>query len=146
MYSYFWNSVLFRAGFLFGGNTNDPITFDAGKTSLGFSSYELKLVYEADFSKPLNVVREDDLFIGTKRVKKPREFHWVLEGPGSAWTEKAVLHVSNAPYQNQTRQPGHVMLWNTQIFPANFLLEFGFSPKDSNKGLAIIFFCNSKRR
>jgi hypothetical protein len=132
--------LFFAPVFLFGCNTNDTLTFDIGKTSLGSSSYELKLVYEADFSKSLDVVRENDLFTTTKRIKKPREFDWVLEGPGSAWTERAVLHVTNAPHQNEPGHPGHVVLWNTQIFPANFLLEFGFSPKDSNKGLAIIFF------
>ena len=42
-------------------------------------------------------------------------------------------------------EPGNVVLWNTRKFPGNFLLELGFSPKDSNKGLAIVFFCATGR-
>jgi hypothetical protein len=91
------------------------------------------------------VIREEYLFTTTKGIKKPREFDWVLKGPGSAWTEKAALHVTNTSRINQPGQPGHVVLWNTQIFPANFLLEFDFSPKDSNKGLGIIFFSATTR-
>jgi hypothetical protein len=45
--------LFFAPIFLFGCNTNDTLTFDTGKTSLGSSLYELKLVYEADFSKQL---------------------------------------------------------------------------------------------
>ena len=108
---------------------------------LDLSGYELKLVYEADFSKPLNFVRENDLFKDGERIRKPEGFDWVAEGAGNVWTEDGRLCVSNIPVDNQKHKGSHMVLWNTRVFPDNFLLEFDFSPRESKEGLAIIFFC-----
>jgi len=105
--------------------------------ALDLSKYNLELIYEADFNRPLNVVMEDDLFEGEKRVRTPDGYEWVFEGPGRAWTEGGKLHIESF----KPKEQGHVVLWNTRVFPESFLLEFGFSPEDSLMGLNIIFFC-----
>ena len=104
--------------------------------SLDLKPYQLTLVYEADFSKPLNWVHEDGLFDGDQRARLPQGKDWVLEGGGKAWTEKGRVIVQSS--DNGGR--GHLVLWNTRPFPENFLLEFGMSPRDSRNGLTIIFF------
>ena len=112
---------------------------------LDLSPYKLELVYEADFSRPLNVVAEGALFDGEKRARLPVGRDWVLEGPGRAWTEGGRLHVENHKTRQDAVAGGHVVLWNTRIFPENFLLEFDMSPKDSSKGLNIVFFSAKSR-
>ena len=108
-----------------------PDTSDAAK-GLDLAPFRLDAVYEADFSKPLKFIREDDLFSDGKRIRKPEGVDWVLEGASQAWVEKGRLHLKN--------DPDHLVFWNLREFPADFLLEFGVSPADSNCGLAIVFF------
>ena len=104
----------------------------APNDALDLAPYKLTPIYSADFSKPLRVIHEDKLFEGKKRVRVPKGDDWVLEGPGRAWTEKGTLWLKNEGY--------HVVLWNTRVFPENFLLEFGYVPEDSLRGLNIVFF------
>jgi len=111
------------------------------KGRLDLSPYKLRLVYQADFTKPLNVVMEDDLFDGEKRVRRPEGYEWVFEGPGKAWTEGGRLHMESF----KPKAGGHIVLWNTRVFPADVLLEFGFAPENSQVGLTIIFFCATTR-
>jgi hypothetical protein len=103
---------------------------------LDLSPYKLDLICEADFTKPLDVITEDQLFDGDKRVRLPEGREWVFEGPGRAWTEGGRLHIEN----HKGDAKGHVVLWNTRVFPADFLLEFGVSPVNSTNGLNIVFF------
>nr|MBC8374241.1 DUF1961 family protein [Planctomycetota bacterium] len=110
-----------------------------GRTDYGgpldLAPYRLTPVYEADFTKPLGVVHEDELFDGDRRARLPEGKDWVLEGPGRAWTDEGRLHLESfKPQEN-----GHVVLWSTRVFPEDFLLEFGMSPKDSENGLNIVF-------
>lgn len=102
---------------------------------LDLSPYRLKLAYEADFNAPLNWVHEASLFDGEKRVGRPDGAEWVLEGPGKAWTEGGRLWM-----ETHGGDDGHLVLWNTRQFPGDFLLEYGFSPNDSSRGLHIVFF------
>ena len=104
----------------------------ARNDALDLAPYKLTPVYSADFSKPLKVIHEDRLFEGKKRARVPKGEDWVLEGPGRAWTEKGTLWLQNKGY--------HVVLWNTRVFPENVLLEFGYVPEDSLRGLNIVFF------
>jgi len=103
------------------------------------SGFERECVFETDFDEELDVVHENDLFEGEKRIRLPDGARWVLEGQGRAWTEDGRLHVKHAGPMNDT------VLWNTQIFPGDFLLEFGFSPSDPEHGLTIINFCATGR-
>ena len=109
---------------------------------LDLSAYKLTPVYEADFAQPLNVVMEDELCEGERRARLPKGRDWVFEGPGKAWTEGGRLHIESA----KPKQGGHVVLWNTRVFPADFLLEFAMSPRDSSMGLNIVFFCATSRQ
>ena len=108
---------------------------------LDLAPYTLTPVYQADFSRPLSVVAEDALFDGERRTRLPEGKDWVLEGPGRAWTEKGRLHIESS----RPTQGGHVVLWNTRTLPADFLLEFAVSPRDSSNGLNIVFFCATSR-
>jgi len=103
--------------------------------SLDLAPYRLTPVYEADFTKPLDVVHEDELFEGDRRARRPEGEDWVFEGPGRAWTDGGRLHVESFKPQ----EAGHVVLWSTRVFPDDFLLEFGMSPEDSENGLNIVF-------
>ncbi|MCF7837715.1 MAG: YesU family protein [Candidatus Marinimicrobia bacterium] len=110
---------------------------------LDLAPYPQTLVYEADFSRPLEVVNESELFEGERRVALPEGREWVLEGEGArAWTEGGRLHLAN---RTATGRATHAVLWNTRAFPADFLLEFGFAPADANLGLAIVFFAARSR-
>jgi len=103
--------------------------------SLKLSGYNLDLIYTADFSKPLDVIYENDLFEASKRVRKPQDCEWVFEGKGKPYTKDGELIVVN--------KGSHVVLWNMRTFPEDFLLELTFSPENSKNGLAIIFFCTT---
>ena len=108
---------------------------------IDLTPYQLTPVYAADFSRPLSLVHEDELCDGDRRVRLPEGKNWVLEGPGRAWTENGQLHLESL----QPEESGHVVLWNTRVFPEDFLLEFDMSPKDSDRGLNIVFFSASSR-
>jgi len=102
---------------------------------LDLAVYDLVPIYQADFARPLNATTEKDLFRDGKRSLSPAGKEWVLEGTGRAWTGENELHLANG------KGPGdHVVLWNTRIFPSDFLLEFTMTPRDSNTGLNIVFF------
>ena len=107
--------------------------------SIDLSPYKRTVVYETEFSDPLRVVDEDALFKGNKRVAEPGKADWVLEGKGRAWSQVGRLFCSN---QRTNGEGSHTVLWNTRVFPKDFLLEFDFSPRDSHDGLGIVFFAS----
>jgi len=104
------------------------------KGALDLKPYRLSLLYETEFDKPLNYVAEADLFDGDKRVRLPKDKDWVFESNGTSrvWTEDGLCSV--------LANGSHSVLWNTRVFPEDFLLEFGMRPKDSRSGLTIVFF------
>lgn len=118
---------------------DSPALEDEGRTypsgSLDLVGLEIECVYEADFHKPLSVIEEDALFEGDRRVRQPAGFDWVLEGSGRAFTKDGHLHLVGE------EKSSNLDLWCTQPLPADFLLEFDFTPGDPNSGLCIIWFC-----
>jgi hypothetical protein len=109
-----------------------PDSSDASR-GLDMTHVELTRLYEADFSKPLRLVTEEELFADERRVREPvRDADWVLEGAGSVRNHDGHLLLAN--------DGNDVVLWNTRQFPADFLLEFGVIPHDAGKGLNIVFF------
>ena len=110
--------------------------------ALDLSAHQLELVYEADFSRPLNAVTEAELFPGRLRQALPDGVEWMLEGPGHAWTKNGQLHVETP----ETRTTGYAVAWNTQVFPKDFLLEFTVSPSDPVRGEGIVIFAARSRR
>lgn len=113
-----------------------PDTSDAGR-GLDLSALILAPLYEADFQQPLRLVKEADLFTDGQRVALPNDAEWVLEGPASAETRDGRLHLVN--------EGGHLVCWNTRVFPADLLLEFDVVPADASQGLAIVFFAATGR-
>ena len=102
--------------------------------SLDLEPYRLSLVYETEFNEPLNCVDEADLFEGDKRARLPEGEDWVFESKGASRVrteDGRCIVVTNG---------SHSVLWNTRVFPENFLLEFAMQPKDSRSGLTIVFF------
>ncbi len=113
-----------------------PDTSDAAR-GLDLSRLKLEPLYEADFTKPLKFVREADLFSDGQRTREPSDVDWVLEGKAEARVENGSLVLKN--------DPGHLVFWNTREFPADVLIEFDVSPRNSNEGLAIVFFAAKGR-
>jgi hypothetical protein len=95
-------------------------------------------VFETDFKEPLNWVHEETLLEDDKRVRKP-DAEWILEGPLASLTpvEKGIRLATSDP---EDKKLGHMVLWLNKEMPADFLLEYSFSPKDDRKGLGIVFF------
>jgi hypothetical protein len=113
-----------------------PDTSDATR-GLDLTGYRLECLYEADFSVPLDVIREEALFDGDRRVRRPAPDQWVLEGRGSARTEKGRLRLDNGD--------DHAVLWLNRVFPANFLLEFTIQLENPSAGLNLVFFAAAGR-
>lgn len=116
---------------------------------LDLSAYNLKLLYEADFSKPQRIIHEDELFEKDaegkmRRVREvPKKYDWVHEGQTHLKLNDGRLefHTYKEGTEWSEKTKSHMVLWNKRTFPANFLLEFDMSPIDPKEGLAIIFFC-----
>lgn len=117
----------------------EPAQPDTSDTTRGLDlgGVTLSILYEADFGKPAAIVKESELFTEGKRTRQPGDAAWVLEGKASARIEGGRLHLTN--------EGGHLVCWNTQSFPVDFLLEFGVSPADADHGLNIIFFAATGR-
>ena len=121
---------------------------------LDLAKYELRPVYENNFSQPDKIAREEDFIEqssdGTLRRKgKPAsDAEWIAEGWGGAEIRDGKLRVapstfdaSGHPEPAGPGQRAHMVVWNQRVFPADFLLEFEMSPCGSTNGLAIVLFC-----
>ena len=106
---------------------------------LDVSGLALDLLYETDFTSAWDGVHEQDLLDAEGARKSLPETEWVLEGPLTTATPTPDgLRLETSDPTN--RQDGHWVLWNTRPFPADFLFEYTFSPRDDRQGLGIIFF------
>jgi hypothetical protein len=101
--------------------------------------FKKRLVFETDFSDHPKIVHEKELFVEGERAELADDAVWVIEGRAAAEVRNGKMVVTSSPEGNSN--PHHAVLWNTAIYPENFLLEFEMTPKDPGKGLAIIFFC-----
>jgi len=120
--------------------------------SLDLSKYKLSLVYSNDFEKPQKIVFEKDL-IGrddggkTIRTMMPdKSAAWIVEGNGGVRIREGKLIASPVPFDTSGKQiasapRSHLVIWNSKIFPADFLAEFEMNPTGSANGLTIVFFC-----
>lgn len=64
------------------------------------------------------------------------EERWVLEGPGKLQAVPAGLRM--------IADEGHIVLWNRQALPHDFIAEWDFTPQELG-GLCIVFFCATGR-
>jgi hypothetical protein len=120
--------------------------------SIDLSKYSLSLVYSNDFNKPQKIVFEKDLTEKLAsgqwiRTSMPdRNAVWIAEGRGGADIRGGKMRVSPLPFDISGRQMSseprsHMVVWNSKVFPADFLAEFEMNPTGSNNGLTIVFFC-----
>lgn len=105
--------------------------------ALDLDQFCLKQIYEADFTKTLNLLHENELFENNERRPLPAGVEWVLEGAGTAWVEEGKLHLKTL---KPDQRDGNIVLWNTRDFPGNFLIEYSFEPENTSRGLHILFF------
>jgi hypothetical protein len=120
--------------------------------ALDLSKYKLSPVYSNDFSKPQDVVFEENLVrtlanLKAVRVSVPdKRAAWIAEGRGGVEIRDGKLRVSPLPFdasgnQIKSEPRSHMVVWSSQIFPADFLAEFEMDPNGSTNGLTIVFFC-----
>jgi hypothetical protein len=152
--------LLFAASLIIGAARRSetqtaPITRKTATGSLDLSGYNLRPFYENDFDWPQKIAREEDLIEQTggvwrrKAVPAP-DAEWIAEGWGGAEVRNGRLIVapshfdaSGKPLPAEPGQRSHMVVWNSRIFPADFLLEFEMSPCGSANGLTIVFICAS---
>ncbi len=128
----------------------------AGGTSgpLDLSPYKLRLIYANDFSREQPIAREEDFITrgadgSWRRTGRPDpNAQWIVEGRGGVqirdgrlWVAPSVFDPAGRPRSVETGQRSHMVVWNRRVFPADFLLEFEFSPCGSTNGLALLLFC-----
>jgi len=120
--------------------------------SLDLSKYKLSLVYSNDFTKPQEIVFEQNLTGKLAsgewiRTSTPgSRAVWIAEGRGGVDIRGGKLRVSPQPFdtsgiQMKDEPRSHMVVWNSKIFPADFLAEFEMNPNGSTNGLTIVFFC-----
>lgn len=103
---------------------------------LDLQSYQLTTLFETDFSQPLNLVDERDLFEGRLRRTPPPETQWVFEGLGSVSVSDDRLIVAGRP----DRPALNSVLWNTLLVPDEFLLEFEVEADLTSTGSLGLFY------
>ena len=129
---------------------------------IDLSAYELVKVYDNDFSDNQKIEYEENLLIRDpdgkyRRVRKPAvDAEWIVEGWGEAAVFDGKLYVSPLQFdhnnellppekspQGSLRGESHVVTWNKNRFPDDFLLEFKANHHQSDDGLTLVFFCAS---
>ncbi|HRH45420.1 MAG TPA: DUF1961 family protein [Pyrinomonadaceae bacterium] len=119
---------------------------------IDISKYKLKKVYENDFSKKQKIAFEKDFIkqnadgSWTRTGKPDKQAEWIAEGLGGVDVKNGKLRASPVPLDASGNQianskRSHLVIWNKNIFPDNFLLEFEMNPNSSTSGLTIVFFC-----
>ncbi len=106
--------------------------------SLKLDELKRKEIFRTDFQGELSWEHEEGLIEAEKRVKRPQA-EWVLEGPHASLSSvEGGIKLSSA--EPEDRKHGHMVLWLNKEMPADFLLEYRFSPENDRKGLGIVFF------
>jgi len=110
---------------------------------LDLENLVLEPLFEADFTRPLRIIHEEELFEGDKRVRTPNGHDWVLEGSGRATATNGWLTLEaerDPDDQSVWLEKGHLVLWINRAFPQDILIDYELSPRNSEKGLNIVFF------
>jgi hypothetical protein len=133
------------------GNAPTAATREPGQIDL--SAYELRPIYQNDFSRSQKIVREEDLIVQSdggwrRRAKPDTDAEWIAEGWGGAeilngrlLVAPSTFDASGVPLPVDAARRSHMVVWNRQVFPADFLFEVEMNPCGSTNGLAIILFC-----
>lgn len=124
-----------------------PLSGEGRRTfegSMNLDNYQTTLVYDAKLDTEQNIIHENELFENEKRTEKPVGADWVLEGNAIAVHKNNTITVSSSTEEDITKN--HAVLWNTSVFPENFLLEFEITALDAREGLGIIFFSSTAHK
>ncbi len=132
------------------------------ETPIDLSGYELKNIYDNDFSEHQKIEYEENLLQRGpdgeyRRVRRPAmDAEWIAEGWGEAKVRDGKLYVTSGQFdqknqltppdqytQGKTRGKSHMVIWNNQRFPDDFLLEFKVNHYSSDDGLTLVFFSAS---
>lgn len=127
-----------------------PSLTGEGRTLLtgGIEAVTVEPFFVADFRKPLDMIREDELFDDGKRVREPKE-EWVLEGEGKAFTRDGWLVLETGRWTPPSRwedgkpvweTPSHLVLWLNRRLPDRILVDYEIEVEDPHRGLHILFF------
>lgn len=119
---------------------------------IDISKYKLKKIYDNNFSKNQKIAFEKDFIKQnadgnwTRTGKPEAKAEWIAEGLGGVDVKNGKLRASPVPFDANGNQianskRSHLVIWNKNIFPDDFLLEFEMSPNSSTSGLTIVFFC-----
>lgn len=130
-----------------------PALTGEGRTILsgGIEVVTAEPVFVADFSRPLDVVREDEMFVEGRRTREP-EAEWVLEGEGKAFTRDGWLVLETGRWTPPSRwedgkpvweSPSHLVLWLNRRLPDRTLVDYEIEVEDPDRGLHILFFAAS---
>jgi hypothetical protein len=124
---------------------------------IDLSPYELRLIYENDFSHSQKMIREESFIEqidgAWRRKSKPDlDTDWIVEGWGSAEIRNGRLEVAPGPIDRSGRpltvtsgQRSHMVIWNSKVFPSDFLFEIEMNPCGSTSGLTIVLFSAAGR-
>lgn len=115
------------------------------------TQYNMTLFYENTFSKKQVLDFEND-FTGKQengaetRTRQPlADAEWVVEGDGDVTTRDGRLRVTSGKYQADGSidytSRNHLVVWNTKVFPADFMLTFTVNHGGSDNGLTLLFMC-----
>jgi hypothetical protein len=121
---------------------------------LDLSKYELRPVYENDFRKAQKIAREEDFIEHLpggewRRTGRPSaDAEWIAEGwggcmirDGKLWVAPSEFDATGQPKPVDAGKRSHMVVWNRNLFPASFLLEFDVNHCGSTNGLTIVLFC-----
>jgi len=121
---------------------------------LELSAYDLTLVYANDFGKRQKIAREEELIKETgddtyeREKSPPGDAEWIAEGWGGAQIRDGRLHVAPSEFGDAGNPKpvtdgdrSHMVVWNRNVFPADFLLEFQVNHEGSTNGLTLMFIC-----
>ena len=107
---------------------------EAPAQPIDLTPYKLTAYYSNEFNSRQKIIPERSLIEDGRRARRPpADAEWVSEGDGTAEIRGGRLQV--------TPRNSHMVVWNRNVFPADFLLDFQMRPNGSSSGLTIVFFC-----
>ncbi len=144
-------SLVFTSGSVFSQDAK-VVQSPVSDSPIDLSKYKLRSVYSNDFSRAQEIAFERDLIVQDsvgvmKRTRRPSsKAEWIVEGFGGVDIRDGKLRASPLRFdakgvQIPSKDHSHLVIWNKNIFPADFLAEFDMSPNGSTNGLTIVFFC-----
>ena len=120
-----------------------------GNVPIDTSPYTLEVFYRNTFDAPQKLDFEND-FTGKDasgrevRTRRPLpDAEWIVEGDGGVQVRDGRLHVTSGRYAADGSidytSRSHLVVWNKNVFPADYMLEFVVNHCGSDNGLTLLF-------